>query len=47
MPYKMFFVLVALGLSACAGPAPATYSACSSEPGSYACQVEQYERVSN
>lgn len=43
MPYNnMFFVLVALGLSACAGPA-----ARAAEPGSYACQVEQYERVSN
>lgn len=47
MPYKMFFVLVALGLSACAGTTPRTYSVCAAEPGSYACQVEQYEQVSS
>jgi hypothetical protein len=47
MPCRIFFVLVALNLSACAVNAPTAYSACAAQPGSYACQVEQYERVSN
>ena len=35
-------------LAGCAGAPPQAYSsACAAEPGSYACQIEQYERVSD
>lgn len=39
--------MVFLCLSGCVGLAAPAYSACAAQPGSYACQVEQYERVSN
>lgn len=48
MRYGMFVItMVFLGLSGCASTVAPAYSACAAQPGSYACQVEQYERVSD
>lgn len=47
MRLRVMVATMALWLSGCAGQAAPAYSACAAQPGSYACQVEQYERVSN
>lgn len=48
MQYEMIVIAtVFLGLSGCASFAVPAYSARAAQPGSYACQFEQYERVSD
>lgn len=47
MGYAAVIATVVLGLSGCASTVPLAYSACSTQPGTYACQIEQYERVSD
>jgi hypothetical protein len=32
-------------LAGCASTAAPEYSVCSTQPGTYACQIEQYQRV--
>jgi hypothetical protein len=32
-------------LAGCASSSPQSYSACSAQPGTYACQIEQYLNV--
>ena len=44
---RISFAVIAFNLTACAGSAPTGYSACTTQPGSYACQIEQYERVND
>ena len=42
----LFFVLALQGCSGLpANSAPATASACAQSPGSYACQIEEYQRA--
>jgi hypothetical protein len=43
--FKIASAILLCILAGCAGTAPPAASACSTQPGSYACQIEQYERV--
>lgn len=47
MGYAVIIAIVVVGLSGCTSAVPPAYSACSTQPGTYACQIEQYERVSD
>ena len=47
MRYVVVIATVMLCLAGCASTVPPAYSACSTQPGTYACQIEQYERVSD
>ena len=42
---KLASVLLLSVLAGCASTAPHDYSVCSTQPGTYACQIEQYQNV--
>ena len=45
---RLSFALSLVGLAGCAGmapPSPPAYAVCSTQPGSWACQIDQYLNV--
>jgi hypothetical protein len=42
---KLMITLFLCVLAGCAGTLPQGYSICSTQPGSYACQIEQYKNA--
>jgi hypothetical protein len=42
---KVTSALLLCVLWGCTSASPPGYSACSTQPGSYACQIERYDRV--
>ena len=42
---KLASVLLLSVLAGCESTAPHDYSVCSTQPGTYACQIEQYQNV--
>lgn len=45
--FKVASAVLLCVLAGCASTAPVGYSVCSTQPGSYACQIEQYQRVND
>jgi hypothetical protein len=43
--FKMASAVLLCILAGCAGTSPPGYSVCSTQPGTYACQIEQYQRA--
>jgi hypothetical protein len=43
--FKVASAVLLCVLAGCAGTAPPGYSVCSTQPGTHACQIEQYQRV--
>lgn len=42
---KMASAILLCMLAGCANHTPQGYSVCSTQPGTYACQIEQYQNV--
>jgi hypothetical protein len=45
--FKVESALLFCVLAGCASTAPPGYSVCSTQTGTYACQIEQYQRVNH
>ncbi len=45
--FKAMNAAILCVLAGCAAAPPQAYSICSTQPGSYACQIEQYQNVND
>ena len=43
--FKMASAMILCILAGCVGTSPQGVSVCSTQPGTYACQIEQYQNV--
>jgi len=43
--FKVASAILLCVLAGCASTSSQDYSVCSTQPGTYACQIEQYQRV--